>query len=131
MGKPCPGLEMFTDPRDGQVYPTVQIGDQCWIQKNLNYQTEENECIDPWDTALCEIYGQEYTWKDAMQEAYQNEVIVSIQGVCPPGWHIPSKVEWEKLIDYLGGDTIASKQMKSQSGGGDDGYYGNNKSGIN
>ncbi len=28
---------MALDPRDGQSYPTVQIGPQCWFARNLNY----------------------------------------------------------------------------------------------
>ncbi|MFA7050012.1 MAG: prepilin-type N-terminal cleavage/methylation domain-containing protein, partial [Patescibacteria group bacterium] len=27
----------FTDERDDNIYPTVQIGDQCWFAKNLAY----------------------------------------------------------------------------------------------
>jgi uncharacterized protein (TIGR02145 family) len=25
-----------------------------------------------------------------------------VQGVCPDGWHIPSKAEWEELVAFLG-----------------------------
>jgi len=35
-----------------------------------------------------------------------------VQGICPVGWHIPSKLEWEELISYLGGNGIAGGKMK-------------------
>ena len=28
--------DVITDPRNGETYPTVQIGDQCWMAKNMN-----------------------------------------------------------------------------------------------
>ena len=34
-------------------------------------------------------------------------------GVCPPGWHIPSDVDFTNLTNYLGGDFIAGKYIKS------------------
>ena len=34
-----------------------------------------------------------------------------VQGVCPDGWHVPSKAEWETLITYLGG-TFSGGKMK-------------------
>ena len=30
---PCSDMPTITDPRDGQVYPAVQIDTQCWLQK--------------------------------------------------------------------------------------------------
>ncbi|MCX6304407.1 MAG: hypothetical protein NT040_05530 [Bacteroidetes bacterium] len=37
--------QMFTDPRDGKVYPTILIGSQCWMGKNLNIGTRINGMV--------------------------------------------------------------------------------------
>jgi uncharacterized protein (TIGR02145 family) len=38
------------------------------------------------------------------------------RGLAPEGWHIPSEDEWEALTDFLGGETVAGKKMKSTKG---------------
>src|SRR5512137_1909351 len=37
----------------------------------------------------------------------------SAQGICPPGWHLPTDAEWAILGDLLGGSNIAGSKMKS------------------
>lgn len=44
-----------------------------------------------------------------------------------PGWHVPSKAEWERLRDYAGGSNAAGKKLKStfawnSNGNGEDTY---------
>ena len=38
------------------------------------------------------------------------------QDVCPAGWHVPNDEEWEQLIEFLGGTTLASQKMKDTNG---------------
>ena len=97
-GNPCPGISTFTDPRDGQVYPTVQIGTQCWLKRNMNYKTGNSWCYDNKESN-CDIYGRLYDWESA-------------QRVCPSGWHLPSDAEWLKLTEFLGGENVAGAKMK-------------------
>jgi uncharacterized protein (TIGR02145 family) len=97
-GEPCPGMPTITDSRDGQVYPTVQIGSQCWLQKNMNYSTGNSWCYDN-DSSNCNTYGRLYDWQTAL-------------GACPSGWHLPSDAEWTALTDFLGGESIAGGKMK-------------------
>jgi len=97
-GEPCPGIPTITDSRDGQVYPTVQIGSQCWLQKNMNYSTGNSWCYDN-NTSNCNTYGRLYDWQTAL-------------GACPSGWHLPSDAEWTALTDFLGGESIAGGKMK-------------------
>jgi uncharacterized protein (TIGR02145 family) len=57
------------------------------------------------------------------------------RGLTPKGWHVPSKLEWEKLIEYLGGTNIAGKKLKSKKGWASNvnvkNGNGNNVSGFN
>jgi uncharacterized protein (TIGR02145 family) len=87
LGQPCPGMPTFTDPRDGKVYNTVQIGDQCWLKENLNYDTENSLCHSN-NTDYCDAYGHLYTWHEAVD-------------ICPTGWHLPSHDEWTELEQYI------------------------------
>jgi uncharacterized protein (TIGR02145 family) len=96
-GEPCPGIPLITDSRDGQVYPTVQIGSQCWLQKNMNYSTGNSWCYN--NDTYCDTYGRLYDWQTAL-------------GACPSGWHLPGDSEWTALTDFLGGDSIAGGKMK-------------------
>jgi len=81
----CGGL--FFDDRDGQVYETVQIGDQCWFKQNLNFVTDSSWCYED-DPANCEVYGR----------LYANNMA---QKACPEGWHLPDEDEWCQLVVFL------------------------------
>ncbi|MBI9037557.1 MAG: hypothetical protein JEY97_05430 [Bacteroidales bacterium] len=84
-GQPCPGIPTFT--YGGQTYNTVQIGNQCWMRENLNFETTNSWCFQN-DPANCYTYGRLYDWQAA-----------SI--ACPVGWHLPSDNEWCTLMTFL------------------------------
>lgn len=103
---------------EGKQYNTVKIGDQCWFQENLNVgdringnqkQTNNNivekHCYNDEDIN-CDFYGALYQWDEMMKFS------TSSQGICPSGWHIPSKGDWSILTNYLGGDAVAGGKMK-------------------
>ncbi len=85
----------ITDTRDQQTYTTVQIGTQCWMAKNLNYDTANSYCYNDL-TPNCDTYGRLYTWAAAMD----GDTEEGSQGICPDGWHLPSDAE-HTLDSYL------------------------------
>lgn len=92
----------FTDSRDGQTYRTVKIGDQVWMAQNLNYASDGSMCRDD-KYEGCLKYGRMYNWR-------------ALQHACPAGWRIPSKKDYEKLVQAVGGASVAGKKLKSKEG---------------
>lgn len=101
---PCPGIPTIT--YEGQEYHTVQIYSQCWLKENLNVGTMLEICADQTDNGYlekycysdnedsCTKYGGLYQWDEMMQYTTQQ----GARGICPPGWHVPSRDEWNVLI---------------------------------
>ncbi len=59
------------------------------------------------------LYGRLYTWAAVMNGAWEaNQTRVSIQGVCPSGWHVPSDDEWKELEMYLGMSEIEANNFE-------------------
>jgi len=96
------GGNSFTDSRDGKKYRTVTIGRQTWMAENLNYNTSGSICYDNQESN-CQKYGRLYNWNTA-------------KTACPKGWHLPSKNEYGKLDDFVGGANTAGKFLKATSG---------------
>ncbi len=116
--------------QDGNIYPVVQIGSQCWMAKNLrttHYSDEveeiplsqpiPNNSNHQYDDTLNKAYryapalgmdylsswGYYYNWKAAM---YEGTNANNNQGICPKGWHLPSKEEWETMATVVNGSEV-------------------------
>lgn len=89
-------------------YSTVQIGDQCWFQNNLRSALDSvgnpigDHTYPGNDTANPNDYGILVDWSAAMS-------------MCPAGWHLPSKNEFDVLYAELGGEAIAAGKLKNQN----------------
>ena len=104
--QPCAGTTTVTD-YDGNVYPTIQIGQQCWMKENLrttHYADGEiipigSACYYPNGNAGNRAqYGLLYTWYAATRNVSSGENPSGVRGACPYGWHVPSDAEWSQLL---------------------------------
>jgi uncharacterized protein (TIGR02145 family) len=130
---------------DGNVYKTADIGSQVWMAENLKTTKYQNgdligtttpitldisDQVTPkyqWDNyngtvSDVQTYGKLYTWYTVTDD----------RGICPTGWHVPSDVELEELITYLGGDIEAGGKLKEAvwSHWLPSSIYGTNESGF-
>lgn len=109
-GGPCPGTPVFS--YGGQIYNTVQIGNQCWMKENLNAQLHNSPCYEA-NPSNCGEYGRLYFWNTA-------------KNACPPGWRLPNNNDWCTLAKFFDSSvdcdafgfsgTDAGYKMKSRSG---------------
>ncbi len=116
---------------DGNIYKTVKIGDQIWMAENLRvthypngdpislvtdndlWKNQQNGygiyCY--YNNDVNSEYGILYDF-DAVTACLWTKDHKDNQGVCPDGWHLPSRDEWSTLTDYLGGRSVAGGKLK-------------------
>ncbi len=107
---------------DGNIYATIRIGTQWWMAENLRVNHYRNGDLIPaisdsvaWaadttgascefnnDTSMVAVYGKLYNWY----------AINNSSNIAPAGWHVPTDAEWQTLVTYLGGYTVAGGKMK-------------------
>ncbi len=122
----------------------ITIGKQVWMVENLNVDKFRNgdsipevKTKDEWKKAGDEKkpvwsyyndnpyngrpYGKLYNWY----------AVNDSRGLAPEGWRIPSDKDWSTLTDFLGGESVAGKKMKSsnlwtesESGTNESGFLG-------
>ena len=107
---------------DGNEYSTVIIGTQTWMVEDLKVtkynsgapiQGKNN--VAGWEDDL----SGAYCWynSDISNKTYgalYNWYAVNTGNLAPKGWHVPSKEEWQILIDYLGGKKVAGGKLKAE-----------------
>ncbi len=106
---------------DGNVYQTIEIGEQCWMAENLKTTHYRDGTPIPLVTdagtwaglssgAYCEydndptnvpVYGRLYNWF-AVDDAH---------GLAPDGWHVPTDDEWKELEMFLGMSEAAADSI--------------------
>jgi uncharacterized protein (TIGR02145 family) len=139
---------------EGNSYGIIKIGNQVWMTENLRVGSYRDGsgilsrlyADYEWASAgpACAVYpnsqidglGSESEVAKAYGLLYNWAAVTDSRGLCPVGYHVPTKADWEELIDYLGGEDVAGGKLKSKrtdpvghprwdepNDGATDGYY--------
>ncbi|MBO4482164.1 MAG: T9SS type A sorting domain-containing protein [Bacteroidales bacterium] len=125
---------------DGNKYPTVALGSQCWMGTNLRVThyadgTEISKKVNTGSTYTDRIaytdpdylnqnsieYGYGYSFACIINGTITgNEQTVGssanpsgIQGPCPTGWHVPSLDEFNQMYDYIRNNGLCHPETPS------------------
>ncbi len=122
---------------EGNEYVTVIIGNQEWMAHNLRTTKYNNGNDIPtdltneqwgsaWDGAYA-IYDHEaentfgIDSPEEMVEIYgllYNRYAIEQENLCPEGWEVPSREDWEELVEYLINEHGYSNATNDQNGVG-------------
>lgn len=105
------------------VYGATKIGNQWWLRQNLDFDTLGHKlqdwskstptgdsattwCPDGSVTVNCGVEGRFYDWiavVGSRDTSLHNwcDLVPEPRGICPAGWHVPSREEWEVLREAV------------------------------
>ena len=112
--------------QDGNVYPTIKIGKQTWMAKDLAVTTttcpngdslvftngiERGPGVKFMDTMIYR-YAYYNNKPDSLTGALYNYKAVRDCQLCPEGYRIPTLADWKELVNTLGGTLVAGEKLK-------------------
>src|SRR5690554_2827987 len=132
---------------DGNTYKTVIIGQQEWMAEELRTtKFTDGTPIQEYkyyDETIWENKEEYWNWveeskitqqphyrKDGQRYIYNERLKLSRQNLCPKGWRMPTKDDWNLLFENLGGSDIAGLSLRSNTAW-PEGSNGTNESGFN
>jgi len=137
--KECP--KQVYDSVNLITYDVIELAGYCWFKQNLRSTKYQDGTPIPFAKPYSfqgnlvddEIFGLLYTWNSAVgiPDGFTGPVTDTIQGICPPGWHIPSQTEWSALEGYATSQLTGLYWLNPPGAGTDDygfsalpaGYY--------
>jgi uncharacterized protein (TIGR02145 family) len=101
---------------DGYDHQLITINGKCWLAENLRASHYANgdtiiEVQDPYEwqalgdppLGAWSVYNNLDSLGNVYGYLYNNYAVTDIRGLCPGGWHVPSKEDIENLQEYTGG----------------------------
>lgn len=136
---------------EGNIYNTIQIGNQLWMADNLRTtkycngdEINDTTGFINWELIMTGTfcnYNHDENFVSSYGRLYNWFAVNDHRGLAPVGWHIPSDDDWKELEEYLGmsqeeADMVGPREnnevglkLKSTSGWYDNGN-GTNESGF-
>ncbi len=107
---------------DGNYYTTVTLGTQVWMAENLKTTKYRNGVSitnltdnDAWMKttagAWCN-YNNDAANGTKYGHIYNFHALADSRIIAPPGWHVPTRIEWQTLIVLLGNWAEAGGKLK-------------------
>ncbi len=85
----------------GKLYKTVTIDKRVWMAENMAWQDDSVTCnAKSADSDFAKNYGCLYTFEDA-------------QKVCPSGWYLPGKQEFDALLAYASANKTSASVFEA------------------
>ncbi len=118
---------MFTKGVGVDEHETVIINGREWMAQNLRstnlsypggllFWRGHTSHDSAWTAGVSQaFYGNHYVQQGSTQEfgySYNHFAAATQANICPKGWHVPTKKEYQDLIDFLGGPSIAAAALK-------------------
>lgn len=114
---------------DGNLYHEVKIGTQVWMVENLKVtrytdgtSIVNDTSLNGWGTIFNTPDSAKYCWYN--NDSVSNKPLYGAlynwytfnpsnsKKLAPAGWHVPDDNDWNTLITYLGGDSVAGGKLK-------------------
>jgi uncharacterized protein (TIGR02145 family) len=126
-GTGCSKSDTLSPPvtdSEGNTYKTVRIGDQTWMAENLKTTEFSDGTSIPVvsDTsAWSALVSPGVCWYnnkgDSIREIYgalYNFYAAASGKLCPSGWHVPSDVDMQMLLNFLGDTLTGGGSLKEK-----------------
>jgi len=124
---------------DNNPYNFVKIETQYWLRENLRTTHFSNG--DPiaeissapgseaaWTSIGAAAFSQRQSgFPDDYRNYYNGFVVVDSRNVCPTGWHVPTRSDFNILISNAGGQSAGAKALKEAGNA----HWSNNTSSTN
>lgn len=120
-----------TNPLNAILFNTREINSQIWMVEGVRGYTyaavaaPKDSTMHCWDNGPDNCsQGGYFTWGVAMDlgnasNTSSTSVTTPVTGLCPEYFHVPTVAEFQSLVTYAGGSTLAKNALKALSGNAD------------
>lgn len=104
-----------------QVVETVTIGTQVWMKNNLDTEAyQDGTNIEEANIVFTRVlttpswcyYLREESYNSTYGKLYNGYAVNDARNICPIGFRVPTRIDFNTLSTYLGGNTIAGGKLK-------------------